>query len=689
MWLLLALACGEDEAPLTGTPGDADGDGWLDEQDCAPDDASVNPEAEEVCDGIDNNCNGTIDGVSEAVDPPEWYIDADGDGYGLEEGARARGCDQPSGFAARYGDCDDFDPEANPETVWYFDVDGDGYGDASIDTVSCEAPGDDWVLNGEDCYDGSAEIHPGADEYCDGVDTDCDGELDEGEAIDAKAWYEDADGDGYGGEDTLIWSCEAPAGYGAEGGDCDDTDDTVHPYSTQREIPFDGVDNDCDGVDYCTDLDCDGYADLVVPIQYDGGYPNDSNLFFGRDGYISSSSKTLETGYARAAASADLDGDGYQDVVFANYDGVDSYQTPSVIYWGSDGGPKGSAATELMTEGVMDVLIEDFDLDGYPDIAFGTYYDGSGYEGGHLVYWGPDFSEDERTELQGGGSQNILTSDLDGDGYLELIACSYRDSSDYVSDTNIFWGGVTGFSSEEVLTIQTTGCMDAHAEDLNRDGYADLVVASHYTGSSYSTTSVVYWGSELGPTSAYRDELPTYGARDVEVADVDQDGWKDLVFGGYRAGTSWSTTAYTTVYYGSSLGYSDEVVDRLTTKGVMDFELVDLDDDGWLELVTPTYYDGSSYTASSTIWWGSEGGWTEEDSSSLQTYGAAAVRAADLDGDGGQELVFSGYYKGNWNNEAPTVVFWSHDGWTEGEELDTWGNYGPVLIVTREPSLSL
>ena len=59
---------------------DADGDGFTD-TDCDDSDASVYPGATETCDGVDNNCNGTIDEAS-AVDALTWYEDADGDGYG-------------------------------------------------------------------------------------------------------------------------------------------------------------------------------------------------------------------------------------------------------------------------------------------------------------------------------------------------------------------------------------------------------------------------------------------------------------------------------------------------------------------------------------------------------------------------------------------------------------------------------
>ncbi len=243
---------------------DADGDGFAACEDCDDGDADIHAGADEVCDNVDNDCDGTID-EDEAIDATTWYADADGDGFG-DPAATAAACDQPSGYvSATYAtDCDDTDASISPvdpelcdgvdndcdgsidegvTDTFYADSDGDGYGDAATTTEAC-AEGGGFVADDSDCDDGDAAVNPGADETCDEVDNDCDGSVDETDAVDAATWYRDNDGDGYGSASASTVSCDQPTGYVADSADCDDTDDDINP---DAEEHCDGVDEDCDG----------------------------------------------------------------------------------------------------------------------------------------------------------------------------------------------------------------------------------------------------------------------------------------------------------------------------------------------------------------------------------------------------------------------------------------------------------
>ncbi|MCB9761450.1 MAG: putative metal-binding motif-containing protein [Alphaproteobacteria bacterium] len=241
--LLVAFGCkGSTDNPETGTPGDdtgtlvdEDGDGFPAADDCDDNDAAINPGASEVCDGLDNNCDGLTDeGVTTT-----FYADTDADGYG-DDGAAVEGCAADDGYVGVGGDCDDTDPAYNPgasETdcadpndyncdgsVGYADNDGDGY-------AACE-----------ECDDSEAAVNPGAVEVCDEVDNNCDGTVDEGVTT---TFYQDADGDGHGDPDFTTEACEQPVGYAATATDCDDADAAINPDAAEV---CNGIDDDCDAL---------------------------------------------------------------------------------------------------------------------------------------------------------------------------------------------------------------------------------------------------------------------------------------------------------------------------------------------------------------------------------------------------------------------------------------------------------
>lgn len=172
--------------------------------DCDDDNATVFPGASEVCDGLDNDCNGTSDDVIQ----PGWYQDSDGDSYGNAAVVYV-GCSLPAGYVQNATDCDDSSASVHPNATEVCNAIDDncngqideGVPDLDSDGIpNCldsDADGDGVSVAGGDCNDLDAQINPTQPEVCDSVDQDCDGVVDEG-ALDAATWYPDADVDGFG-----------------------------------------------------------------------------------------------------------------------------------------------------------------------------------------------------------------------------------------------------------------------------------------------------------------------------------------------------------------------------------------------------------------------------------------------------------------------------------------------------------
>ena len=181
--------------------GDEDGDGYASiefgGEDCDDTDAAIGPHAIEVCDSIDNDCDGAIDEDKLST----YYPDEDGDGWGDSERVY-EACEPTENSADVGGDCDDSNPNINPNETddcdgvdnncngvvdesgkrpYYPDEDADGFGlNAPADDVYCEgSQPEGYVTDSSDCDDTDPEVNPDADEVCDGVDNNCDGVTDD------------------------------------------------------------------------------------------------------------------------------------------------------------------------------------------------------------------------------------------------------------------------------------------------------------------------------------------------------------------------------------------------------------------------------------------------------------------------------------------------------------------------------
>jgi hypothetical protein len=299
-----------------GLCSDDDGDGWTDCQgDCDEADPATFPTAPELCDGLDNNCNGVVPADEVDDDADGWMVcdddcdDADG---AIHPGATEVACDftdndcdgalhadetdgDLDGYTVCDGECDDGDPGVHPGAVEapcdYLDNDCDGL--LHPEEIDDDADGFD-ECDG-DCDDADPAVYPGAPEICDGLDNDCDAEVDEDFDADGDGWTtcggecDDNDATVYPGApedcDFVDDDCDGQIdedfdadadGWTTCNGDCNDADPAVNPSAVD---PCDGLDNDCDGdVDEDADPDqdgdgysaCDGDCDEASADTYPG-----------------------------------------------------------------------------------------------------------------------------------------------------------------------------------------------------------------------------------------------------------------------------------------------------------------------------------------------------------------------------------------------------------------------------------
>ena len=170
--------------------------------------------ASEVLWHLDHGIRGRID-VSQTLmeqRPVTSYADAGEDDTGEDD----TGEDDTGEDDTGEDDCE--------VVVWYFDGDEDGYGSDVDILYSCEQPSG-YTAESGDCDDEKFNISPVSLEYCNAFDDNCNGLIDE-DAVDKGEWYPDLDGDGYGDPNGMVLACDQPASFVGNDTDCDDTDIT-------------------------------------------------------------------------------------------------------------------------------------------------------------------------------------------------------------------------------------------------------------------------------------------------------------------------------------------------------------------------------------------------------------------------------------------------------------------------------
>ncbi len=226
--------------------------------DCDDSNPNINPGGQEICNGLDDDCNQSIDDDMAPCFGPHTFWSCDS-GNGT---CSFLGC-EPGYFDCNGNLIDGCETSASELTTYYQDNDGDEYGNDNFIIQDCSGsyyPG--YVTFGGDCDDSDADVNPGAAEVCNSIDDDCDQEIDEPDAIDASTWYADNDSDTYGNPNVAIQSCTQEAGWVSDNTDCNDSDYSVNPGAPEL---CNGIDENCNGLidEGFSDTDGDQFPDCL------------------------------------------------------------------------------------------------------------------------------------------------------------------------------------------------------------------------------------------------------------------------------------------------------------------------------------------------------------------------------------------------------------------------------------------
>lgn len=407
------------------------------------------------------------------------------------------------------------------------------------------------------------------------------------------------------------------------------------------------------------------YADgrhQVVVVNHEGarhlGIEDIVYYLGGEDGYNPERKLNLPGCAAVDCYAIDFNDNGSPDILVVNCaENAPQKDTGAVIYWNKDGNHIRENASDFNTRTSHGCAIGDFRRCGYLDIIFTGIHcrqlrwfkggpNGYDFQNPEMIELGPDKDQIEHRvrgrayELtqrdpkemkrlgEFGGSRWIFSADFNNDGWPDLLLPQISGPR-----TFILWGGPEGFSDERMQVLATDGGAAGNAADLDGDGYLDLIIACHQSlGNTYGNERgkvVVYWGGPDGYSDSRKSYLPSYAANSVTVQDLNNDGLLDIYATAYNNGRIRDIDSK--IYFQSE----DRMFHLENTKTIFNNSgsgclAGDFNGDGFCDLLVVSHKKDGHHEADSFVFWGSEDGINETRYTALPSVGPHGACNVDI-----------------------------------------------------------
>ena len=436
------------------------------------------------------------------------------------------------------------------------------------------------------------------------------------------------------------------------------------------------------------DFNKDGFADVFFTNhQYSlTGNPHlanrfiDSYLYYGsKEGFLKKNRKSIQTIGAWGANAADFNKDGWVDLLVCNFQGYYSYEVPSFIYWNSPHGFSLTMRTPLYEHGAEGNAIADFDGDGNLDILITSMMGNSrgDYDPSYL-YFGSDkgnYSVNSRIELTGREPYEQAFADLDDDGQVDILLINRGETVREANELWIYWNDHNKFDPWKKTGLPSYSGVGVEVADLDRNGYLDIVVSNGLSLSKNKKGepvpgSFIYWGGPEGWPVTDRTSLPIVSTRAAAICDINNDGFLDLVFG--QQG-DWGDAS---IFYGNGTRVFSEDR-RVRIKGATGTGtpgVADLNKDGLLDIAF-------AHDKNVKIYYQQTDGTFPREKSVTIPVQAKTMDVADVNGDGWLDLIcpfYKGHGKRSWYS---TVLLGGPNGYSlkNSIKLPTQGGTGSIV----------
>ena len=402
----------------------------------------------------------------------------------------------------------------------------------------------------------------------------------------------------------------------------------------------------------------DGLRSLNFPYAQDA--PAFQNFSYTQES-LRSITRLPAAGGGKAVV-ADINGDGFKDLLFTNIIHGSTLSTmPSYIYWGSRTGLDPLRRSLLDADRGTAVAVDDITGDGLPDILVAS----TGRE--HMYAETPDYSyktlgqragDRERTsylfeqtdagfpanarkpiptqyavdvktaDLKNDGHKSILFLELGEPGALRIIPVSngILGKPQILPVLNVRYSPGFGKRMTPELLVK----------DLNGDGFADIFVPS--TGKK----SEIFWSNRGTFSEKDKTVLEADNAFSADAADLNGDGFTDLVMAEFYSvddSSNYNFEIDSHIWWGSKAGFTNTNKTALPTLGAISVRIADMDGAGRSDIIFAQHRDNQSTDINSCVYHNGKGDFSPYDKTDLQSFGACAVVADDITGSGRKDLI--------------------------------------------------
>jgi hypothetical protein len=483
------------------------------------------------------------------------------------------------------------------------------------------------------------------------------------------------------------------------------------------------------------DFNNDGFLDILLPTGH--GHTEKENLFIYLNNGVDIDGRSrieLTGGGSRDGKVADFNKDGYNDIVIANAADSHFNRVNSWIWYGSEEGFSVDNRVKLPAYRGNSIVLGDFNNDDWIDLAIACQWQAGTVvepEGPTMsfIYWNSPqgFREDNRLPLifDGRGANVFFVSDLDSDGIHDLAALAagklvllYSSKGGIENPKNRIFvpiagtamstgdvngdkfidivvcsgnevvlipGHKNGYGLEKAVRLQVSSPRDVTIADVDQNGYDDIIVANHATseGATWINSYVFLFNSE-DLSNPRILELPTMGATGVAAADLNGDKYPEIVFSNQRVTNHLSISSY--IYWNDAghLYFGNHT--QLPTRGPLGTSIGDINNDNLPDVLffneEGGFRDGPATTY--VLWGDGTRDFTKERSTKFSTNHIFGQGHADLDDDGNVDLIFSHerfVHRIPHEQSGLSIRWGSSEGFTNSSRLTMITAYGGTRIA--------